>query len=138
MEQRTKEDWVDIIGFEGLYRISNLGRVKMLAKTWRVNKGGICSIGESYKKFYKRGQYPMVQLRKNGKFKSFLVHRLVAIHFIPNPENKREVNHIDGNKNNTSLSNLEWNTPEENMKHAYSIGLLPHLDKINKKHGAKN
>lgn len=70
-----------------------------------------------------RGNYLSVDLRKNGKRKTFQVHRLVAIMFIPNPENKSEVNHIDGNKLNNSVTNLEWNTTSENIKHAYQTGL---------------
>lgn len=67
--------------------------------------------------------YPSVRLWNKGKTKLFTMHRLLAIHFIPNPENKREVNHIDGNKLNYQLSNLEWATPSENMKHCYRAGL---------------
>jgi len=72
---------------------------------------------------HKHGHH-VVRLWHNNKTKLFNIYRLLAIHFIPNPENKREVNHIDGNRMNYALSNLEWVTPSENMKHAYKNGLL--------------
>ena len=67
--------------------------------------------------------YHTVNLSVNDKMKTFHVHRLVATHFIPNPENKPQVNHKDGNKNKNWASNLEWNTEKENMNHAYANGL---------------
>jgi hypothetical protein len=70
------------------------------------------------------GFYNTVRLRKDGKAKTFKLHRLLAQAFIPNPENKPCVNHKDGNKLNNDLSNLEWCTHKENMKHAYDNGML--------------
>lgn len=67
--------------------------------------------------------YLCVRLWNNGKTRLLKIYRLLAIAFIPNPENKREVNHIDGNRMNHSISNLEWVTASENMKHAYVNGL---------------
>lgn len=67
--------------------------------------------------------YLLVTLVNNGVKKNQFIHRLLATHFIPNPENKAHVNHIDGNKQNNHLSNLEWNTPQENAAHAVRIGL---------------
>lgn len=67
--------------------------------------------------------YPMVILWMYGKPYSRLIHRLLALAFIPNPENKSEVNHMDGNKQNNYLNNLEWATPHENRLHAYRLGL---------------
>ena len=68
--------------------------------------------------------YLLVQIYvKGGKRKSYLVHRLVAKYFIPNPDNKEQVNHIDGDKLNNHYSNLEWVTPKENMAHALKAGL---------------
>jgi hypothetical protein len=67
--------------------------------------------------------YPMVVLFRDGKPYNRLIHRLMAQTYIPNPENKREVNHKDGNKQNNFLNNLEWATPHENRLHGYKIGL---------------
>lgn len=72
-----------------------------------------------------RKHYLMYNLKKRGVSKMVLVHRLVAIAFIPNPKNKPVVNHKDGNKKNNNVSNLEWMTRSENSKHAYDMGLTP-------------
>lgn len=68
--------------------------------------------------------YFQINVRIRKKQRTFLVHRLLAIRFIPNPESKPEVNHIDGNKGNNRLSNLEWSTRSENIKHGFSSGLI--------------
>lgn len=104
-----KEIWKDIKGYEGLYQISNMGRVKRLEDNF---------ITQGYK-----GEYANFTLKKNGISKCFAIHRLVATHFIPNPLNKKEVNHIDGNKHNNCVNNLEWNTHQENTIHSYKTGL---------------
>lgn len=110
------EIWKPVIGYEGLYEVSNLGRVKGLERqgNWRDNILTQCMIGN----------YVKVSLTVNGKSQNKLVHRLVAQAFIPNPENKPEVNHKDGNKLNNCLDNLEWVTKSENIKHAYRTGLI--------------
>jgi hypothetical protein len=114
MEQ---EIWKDIKGWEGLYQVSNIGRIKSFEKiqypTERILKqrlrlGYLCVVLYS-------GEV------KNKKY--YLVHRLVAIAFIPNPENKKWVNHINGIKADSRVENLEWVTPGENQKHAYDNGL---------------
>lgn len=80
--------------------------------------------GKQYRSSWNnRTGYPMVTLFKEGKPKHYLIHRLVALAFIPNPLNKPCINHIDGNKKNHSLSNLEWVTYSENGLHAYRTGL---------------
>lgn len=99
------EVWKDIEGYEGLYQVSNLGRVKN-SRTGRILKFGK----------HKNG-YLQVILCKNGKTKHYYIHRLVAKTFIPNPQNKPEVNHIDENKENNHVENLEWVTHNENMKY---------------------
>ena len=107
-----KEIWKEIIGYEGLYSVSNTGLVKRVT-TNKIKYPSLNSWG-----------YKVVSLSKsNTKLKTVLVHRLVAIHFIDNPENKKQVNHIDGIKTNNNVSNLEWKTRHENMTHAFKTGL---------------
>lgn len=114
------EQWKDIKDFEGWYQISDLGNVRSLDRVssdGRFYKGSLKAIG------FGRGKYNIITLYKGGEQKSFRVHRLVAEAFISNPDNKSEVNHIDGNKNNNHVGNLEWSTSSENQKHAYRLGL---------------
>ena len=112
------EIWLPIKGYEGLYEISNLGRVKSLPKV-----RGRAVTGEKILKSHVVNGYEMVMLCRNYKTFNASVHRLVARAFIPNPKNKPHINHIDGNKANNSIENLEWCTPSENMIHAYRTGL---------------
>lgn len=109
-----EEKWRDIAGYEGLYQISNLGRVKSLNYA-RQHKSSIKSLQ------VKSNGYVKVDLKHNGKLSSMNVHRLVAKAFIPNPGNKSDVNHIDGNKENNRLDNLEWATRSENMYHCKKV-----------------
>lgn len=118
------EVWKDIEGYEGLYQVSNLGCVKSLTRKVRCknNKFRII-IGKILIPIQTKNGYLFVNLWKNNKIKRVLVHRLVAETFIPNPENKPEVNHINGNKLNNYVDNLEWNTRSENTIHSYKIKL---------------
>lgn len=106
----------DIEGYEGLYQISNLGNVRSFKA---VSKGG------NLKPVYRKG-YLTVTLRKNGVSKIHSIHRLIATAFIPNPDNLPVINHIDGNRGNNDISNLEWCTQLENMRHAFKTGLIKH------------
>ena len=100
----NKEIWRDCKGYEGLYQVSNMGRIWSL-RTQRYLKGDLNSVG-----------YLRVLLKaKNGKVKKEFVHRLVALAFIANPQNKTQVNHKDANKLNNTADNLEWNTCKENI-----------------------
>jgi hypothetical protein len=119
------EQFRDILGYEGFYQVSNLGTVRSLDRTY-VGKGGSLYPlkGIIMKQKSDRYGYMTIGLRDNKKRKDFLVHRLVANAFIENIDNKRSVNHIDGNKKNNNLSNLEWVTDKENSIHAYKTGLL--------------
>lgn len=110
------EIWKDIKGYEGLYQVSNLGRIKSFSKRKELIRKPT--------KNKKRNGYLEISLFKNNKEKRFKVHRLVAEAFIPNPENKEEVNHIDGNKSNNNKNNLEWVTDKENKEHAWKNGLM--------------
>lgn len=118
-----QEEWKPVVGYEGLYEVSNFGRIKAFQKT--VNKGKCHrSWDEHFLKYGVDGcGYYRTNLAKNGMNRTVKVHRLVAEAFIPNPEGKPEVNHVDGNKQNNHVSNLEWCTHGENQNHAYRIGL---------------
>ena len=114
------EIFKDIKGYEGSYQISNLGNVKSLAKSdGNGNRDRILNFDKDTRK---NTQYSRVTLSKNGKTKRFQVHRLVAETFIPNPENKPFVNHIDNNGLNNMVTNLEWCTQTENMAHSSNQG----------------
>ena len=110
-----EEIWKDIEGYEGIYQVSNIGRVKRLK--------GFCRKEEKIISFYLNKGYRAVNLYRNNKLKAMPIHRLVALSFIENTHNKPQVNHIDGVKINNCVENLEWNTRSENIKHAYEIGL---------------
>lgn len=107
-----EELWMAINGFDGLYEVSSLGRIKSL----RRNK-----ITPQQKQ---NGGYLLVHLHNKGYRKACTVHRLVAMAFIPNPNNKGQVNHIDGNKQNNKVANLQWVTGKENMRHAFNNGMM--------------
>ena len=115
-----REIWKDIAGYEGIYQVSNLGNVKSLSFGPKNRKSGTVKL---LRQTPSNCGYYKVELYKNGKSKMMYVHRLVATAFIPNPEKKPQVNHIDGNKANNVLSNLEWATSSENQLHAIDHGL---------------
>ncbi len=115
------EEWRNVVGYEGLYQVSNLGRIKSLQrKKPRIVKPDIIHTG-----------YLRVMLYKDGKTKKHYTHVLVAKSFIPNPENKSDVNHINGIKTDNRVENLEWVTRSENIIHAFANG----LSRIGTKHG---
>lgn len=118
-----EEEWRDVVGYEDLYAVSNMGVVK--SKDRRVfNKLGFdyTRKGRLNKQTISNGYY-VSRLRSEGISLSVKTHRIIAMAFIPNPENKPYVNHIDGNKLNNSISNLEWCTASENIRHAFRLGL---------------
>ena len=114
-----KEEWKDIEGYNGFYQVSNFGQVK--------STGGQCGTVKRKEKLrslsFTHDGYLKVRLIYRGKDQTVRVHRLVAETFIPNPDNKATVNHIDGNKQNNSVVNLEWVNRNEQMLHAYNSGL---------------
>ena len=109
--QLAGEIWRDIRGYEGDYQVSNFGRIKSF-------KNGVAKILS----VITRGLYQVVSLHKNGKGKMFLVHRLVAQAFLPNPDNLPEVDHLNGDKTDNRVENLEWVTYSENSKRAFQNG----------------
>lgn len=118
------EKWKEVEGYEGLYEISNLKRVKSLKRQVK-NLNGFRTVNERIlaTKIHSCG-YVQVVLRKYGTDKCFRIHVLVAKAFIPNSDNKPQVNHIYGVKLNNIVHNLEWVTRKENMQHASQSGLL--------------
>ena len=112
------EIWKDIKGFEGLYQISSFGRVKSLI---RETRNGHCKKDKIINGRHDKKGYIHYALRKNGKAYERKGHRLVAEAFILNINNKSQVNHIDGNKTNNNVYNLEWCTNSENQKHSYKL-----------------
>lgn len=115
-----KEIWKDVKGYKGFYQISNLGNIRCcqrIDKIGRHKKSKILKLDKQYDGYLK------ICLHKSCKQKKVMIHRLVAEAFIPNPENKPEVNHINGKKDDNRVENLEWVTRKENMKHAFNTGL---------------
>lgn len=101
-------EWRPIVGYEGLYEVSNYGQVRRVLSALKPG--------------YKRG-YAHVSLCKGGKQSTHYITRLVAKAFIPNPHEKEQVNHINGNPGDDRAENLEWSTPKENTQHAIRNGL---------------
>jgi hypothetical protein len=113
-----KEIWKDIKGYEGLYQISNLGRVKSLRNNIFLKPGDI-------------NGYLRVQLSNNGIDKKYYIHRLVGTNFIPNPNDYKEINHKDEDKSNNNVSNLEW------CDRYYNINYGTALQRGSEKHSKK-
>jgi hypothetical protein len=116
-----QEIWRNIVGFEGKYAVSNLGNIKTLERPCenkrRNLKEGLLSPRMN------RSGYLQVLLYNKGYRKTVTVHKLVADAFIDNSLNKPQINHIDGNKKNNHVNNLEWTTAKENTSHAHLLGL---------------
>lgn len=133
-----EEIWKDIQGYEGLYQISNFGRVKSLPKFRNNGTGGFISKEKILKTEENNRGYVRVQIKNNGKAKRFFVHRLVAFSFIPNPENKPCVNHLDCNPLNNRADNLEWCTFQENTDYMVKLERNKRTYLWNKRRNEKN
>lgn len=121
----SKEFWIQIKNYEGLYEVSIYGRIRSMHRIVKRREGTTRVVPERIlSKIISNRGYVLVTLCKNGEKERLRVHRIVASHFILNEKNYDEVNHIDGNKFNNYAPNLEWCTRSENIQHAYDIGLV--------------
>lgn len=111
----TNEIWKDIVGYEGLYQVSDKGRIKSVCSHVRLQNGELMQKKPHILKPQNRCGYKCVNLFKDGRSRTFNIHRLVAEAFLPNPYDYSVVNHKDENRSNNNLSNLEWCT------HAYNL-----------------
>jgi hypothetical protein len=131
------EEWRDVVGYEGIYMVSSNGIVKSLDHDVKM-KDSRCriQIGRTLKLQVSKKGYRQVCLRKNGSGYNTGVHRLVAKAFVPNPENKDQVNHKNGIKLDNNFLNLEWASNRENIIHAYKNNLIK-LNSGEKHHNSK-
>lgn len=118
-----KEIWKDVIWYEWYYQVSNIWRIKSLPrKCWFIDRSEKILKPTPNKK---RWGYMYISFQIDWRRKNLILHRIVAKAFIPNPENKQQVNHIDWDKNNNCANNLEWCTDKENKEHWIKNWLLP-------------
>tara|TARA_R110000823_G_C15660719_1_gene472028 strand:- start:52 stop:564 length:513 start_codon:yes stop_codon:yes gene_type:complete len=114
-----------IANYESFYEVSNLGNIRRTVKRHYYKAGGLM------KQNYHHGQYMIVGLRSNGKTKQHLVHRMVLAAFVGICPDGHEVDHIDGDKTNNRLENLEYVTRQENSRRAIALGLTDHVGEAN-------
>lgn len=126
MDITLTEEWKAVVGFEGRYEVSNYGRVRSLDRiVTNTNRHFFRLRGKIMTQtIHESTGYPRMILRKNGKSLGVSPHRLVAIAFIPNPDNLPVVNHVDAVKTNNVVTNLEWCTHRHNTRHAQGLGRL--------------
>lgn len=120
----VEEIWKPIIGYEGLYEISNYGSIRSVERTVISKNGRVLKQKGILLKTNKRGRYTCKSLFKDGGSRAYTVHRLVALVFLPNSENKPHINHIDNDRYNNYVGNLEWVTQKENLIHAANQGRM--------------
>jgi hypothetical protein len=117
-----EEIWKNVAGYIGLYEISNMGNIRSCQKQYKLWHGGICvKKSKILSPSHRCGYYIIVLTNSISERNTFCVHRLVASAFIPNPENKEEVNHKNGIRDDNRLQNLEWVTASENVIHSYAV-----------------
>jgi len=130
--EMRKEIWKDVKGYEGLYQVSNLGRVKSLPR----ETSNACRKGRILKQFKNRDGYVVVSIYKNAKIKTKTVHRMIADVFIKEEKGKDQINHINGIKHDNRIENLERSNNSLNQKHAFKNGLQ--ICRFINKHGAEH
>ena len=124
------EEWRDVVGYEGLYQVSNIGRVKSMGWTVAGPNGSTCRRqGRIIKQSIKRDGYCQVRLYRDKTHKDWRVHRLVALAFIGEGGERQYIDHIDGNRTNNAVDNLRWCTPSENTNYAICRGTI-NLDNL--------
>ena len=129
-----KEVWLSVENWEDFYEVSSLGRVRSLSRSKKNGNNKYLQKGKVLKLASFSNGYLFVQLPDKPRKECRLVHRLVAEAFIPNPDNKKEVNHISGDKTDNRVVNLEWATRSENLIHRHRVlGIVPDGCKNSKK-----
>lgn len=125
-----EETWKDIPGYEGLYQITEGGKVRNLDRKVKIYSKTFIRKGRILKFHISCGGYYSLRLTGHDHHKCYFLHRLMAMTFIPNPNGYKVVNHIDCNKLNNAISNLEWCTTAQNNQHSYDNGRNPGSKKI--------
>lgn len=120
----NSEEFLDIPGWEGMYQVSNLGTVRSLDRiVGSVTGKTYHRKGKVMPQHYNEDGYKVVYLTKNARDRTLGVHRAMALAFIPNPDNKPMINHLNAIRDDNRLENLEWCTNSENIKHSFNLGI---------------
>jgi HNH endonuclease/NUMOD4 motif len=123
------EMWRPVVDWEDLYEVSNMGHLRSLPRVVSYRDGRVRSFSAGVRsvRMNRATKYVQVCLHRDNIATQSYVHRLVALAFVPNPANKKCVNHLDGNRSNNVHTNLEWCSHAENIRHAHSVGLAKAL-----------